>query len=108
MDSAAYGQRGVGRVFAGNVAGPLLAFGPQLVIDINDSANAEEFLRKSAYSQPTNALVFASGLLIGTAGMAAVVAIPIMLVAGVAIQLIMSDSGTGLGTSIGNYLTGKD
>lgn len=109
VDAAAYGQRGVGRVLVGNAAGPLLAFGPQLVMDIRSSESTDEFLEKTAYSQPTNGLVFASGVIIGaTVSAPAVVVIALGIGAGLLIQVVMSDEVTGWGTSFGDVLLGKD
>ena len=109
VDSSAYGQRGVGKLLVGSAAGPLLAFGPQLIIDAHDATSVEEFFKRSAYSQPTNALAFASGLAVGAliGGSAAVVLIPVGLAVGVWVQLFMSDDVSGLGTSLGDYLTGN-
>ncbi|TDV58956.1 hypothetical protein [Pseudomonas sp. LP_7_YM] len=96
-------------MLVGNVAGPLLAFGPQLAMDIHDSTSGKDFLKKTAYSQPTNALVFASGVVVGaTVSAPAIVIIGIGLVVGLTIQFVMSDDATGWGTSLGNLLTGKD
>lgn len=109
VDGGAYGQRGVGRVLVGSAAGPLLAFGPQLVMDIHSSTSTDEFLKKSAYSQPTNGLVFASGVVIGaTVSAPAIVIIALGIGAGLVIQMVMSDEGTGWGTAFGNFTTGKD
>jgi hypothetical protein len=99
----------VGRVLVGNAAGPLLAFGPQLVMDIRSSESTDEFLEKTAYSQPTNGLVFASGVIIGaTVSAPAVVVIALGIGAGLLIQVVMSDEVTGWGTSFGDVLLGKD
>jgi hypothetical protein len=109
VDGNLYGQRGVGKMLVGKSAGPILAFGPQLIIDINSATSGRDFLEKTAYSQPTNALVFASGVAIGaTVSAPAVVVIAIGLGVGLAIQIIMSDDVSGWGTSFGNLLTGKD
>lgn len=90
------------------MAGPLLAVGPQLALDISSSSSAEEVLRKSAYSQPANAAAFASGVLIGVVGAPAVVIIAVSLAVGAGIQFILSDDVTGWGADLGNYLTGND
>ncbi|WP_422418959.1 hypothetical protein [Pseudomonas sp. GZD-222] len=108
VDSAAYSQRGVGRVLTGNLAGPLLAFGPQLALDMHSSSSVDEFLKKSAYSQPTNGMAFVGGVLVTAfVGGPAIVVITASLLMGVAIQLVMSDSLTGWGTSLGDFVTGK-
>lgn len=108
VDSAAYGQRGIGRVLTGGVAGPVLAFGPQLALDISSSSSTEEFLKKSAYSQPTNAVVFAGGVIVGMIGAPAVVIISATISLGVVLQFLMSDEVTGWGNSLGDLLTDKD
>ncbi|MFQ6575871.1 hypothetical protein [Pseudomonas sp. UM16] len=110
IDSNVYGQRGVGKLLAGRAAGPVLAFVPQLYFDAKDATGFEDFINKSAYSQPTNALAFAGGLMVGAfiGGTTAVVMIPVGLAVGVWVQLFMSDEVSGLGTSLGNYLTGKE
>ncbi|RMM60570.1 hypothetical protein ALQ76_03967 [Pseudomonas syringae pv. atrofaciens] len=109
VDGDLYGQRGVGKMLVGKAAGPILAFGPQLVMDINSATSGRDFLKKTAYSQPTNALVFASGVAIGaTVSAPAVLVIAIGLGVGLVIQIVMSDDVSGWGTSLGNLLTGKD
>ncbi|HYQ51712.1 MAG TPA: hypothetical protein VES70_14975 [Pseudomonas sp.] len=108
VDGAAYGSRGVGLVLTGKAAGGALAFGPQAYLDWSSSTSVGDFATKSAYSQPTNALAFAAGLAIGTATAPAVVVITASILAGLAIQLVMSDDVTGWGTDLGNFLTGKD
>ncbi|MNN75811.1 hypothetical protein D3C81_1921380 [compost metagenome] len=60
-------------------------------------------------SQPTNGLVFASGVIIGATDSApAVVIIALGLGAGLVIQMVMSDDVTGWGTSLGDLFTGKN
>lgn len=108
VDNAAYGSRGVGKVLTGKVSGGILAFGMQAVVDWSTSTSFKDFVVKSAYSQPTNALVFAAGLAIGAGSAPAVVVITLSLFAGLAIQLFMSDDATGWGTDLGNFLTGKE
>ncbi|CAI3803482.1 hypothetical protein GLGCALEP_03377 [Pseudomonas sp. MM221] len=107
VDSSGYGQRGVGKVLG--KAGPALAFGPQLAIDAHDATSFEDFLSKSAYSQPTNAAAFAAGVVVGSIMSGpAIVVISVGWIAGVVVQLVMSDEVTGAGTAIGDFLTGKD
>lgn len=60
-------------------------------------------------SQPTNSLVFASGVIIGaTVSAPAIVIIALGLGAGLVIQMVMSDDVTGWGTSLGDLFTGKN
>ncbi|MBO9551039.1 MAG: hypothetical protein J7573_16445 [Pseudomonas sp.] len=107
VDNNGYGQRGVGKVL--NKAGPALAFGPQLFMDAHDATSVEDFFKRSAYSQPTNAAAFAAGWVIGTfVGGPAIVVLAVGWIAGVVVQLVMSDEETGAGRAIGNFLTGKD
>nr|WP_256218697.1 hypothetical protein [Pseudomonas sp. NBRC 111130] len=108
VDGAAYGSRGVGLALTGKTAGGLLAFGPQAALDWSSSTSVEDFAKKSAYSQPTNALAFAAGVAIGTVTAPAVVVITVSILAGLAIQLVMSDDVTGWGTDLGDFLTGKN
>lgn len=91
------GAEGLERCLRGKVSGGILAFGPQAVVDWSTSTSFKDFAVKSAYSQPTNALVFAGGLAIGTGSAPAVVVITLSLFAGLAIQLFMSDDATGWG-----------
>ncbi|MFJ4353085.1 hypothetical protein ACIPZ5_19545 [Pseudomonas sp. NPDC089428] len=107
VDNNGYGQRGVGKVLG--KAGPALAFGPQFVMDVHDATSVEDFFKRSAYNQPTNAAAFAAGWAIGTfVGGPAIVVLAVGWVAGVLVQLVMSDEQTGAGNAIGNFLTGKD
>jgi hypothetical protein len=110
IDSNVYGQRGVGKLLAGKTAGPLLAFGPQVYFDATDATSFEDFLKRSAYSQPTNAIAFAGGWAVGAiiGSASAVVMIPVGLAVGLWLQLFMSDDVSGLGTELGNFLTGKE
>lgn len=108
VDSAVYGSKGAGKFIAGGMTGSALAFGPQLALDISSSSSVDEFLRKSAYSQPANAAAYASGVIIGMIGGPAIVVIVASLVVGAAIQFTLSDDATGWGTDLGDYLTGKD
>ncbi|MNJ61751.1 hypothetical protein D3C77_575560 [compost metagenome] len=97
-------------MLAGKASGPLLAFGPQLYFDARDSTSVDDFIKRSAYSQPTNAIAFAGGVMAGVfiGGATAVVMIPVGLAVGVWVQLFMSDDVSGWGTSLGDYLTGKE
>jgi len=105
VDSAAYGSRGVGRVLTGSAAGPLLSFGPQMVIDASNSSSISEFLHRSAYSQPSNVAAFAAGaVLVGLAG-TAIVVVSIALVTGAAVHILLSEELTGWGNDIGDWLT---
>ncbi|HGM6310535.1 hypothetical protein [Pseudomonas putida] len=79
-----------------------------MALDISSSSSVDEFLRKSAYSQPANAAAYASGVIIGMIGGPAIVVIVASLVVGAAIQFTLSDDATGWGTDFGDYLTGKD
>lgn len=109
VDGAAYPRRGIGRVLVGNMAGPVLAFGPQLAMDIGSATSGRDFLNRTAYSQPTNGLAFVGGTIVGaTVSAPAIVVIAIGLAVGVIIQFVMSDDATGWGTSFGNFLTGKE
>lgn len=107
VDNQGYGQRGVGKVL--NNAGPYLAFGPQFLMDVHDATSVEDFFKRSAYSQPTNAAAFAVGAAVGTfMSGPAIVVIAVGWIAGFVVQLVMSDVATGAGTALGNFLTGKD
>ena len=108
VDGAAYGSRGIGLALTGKLSGGVLAFVPQAAVDWSESTDVTDFLKKSAYSQPTNGLAFAAGVAIGMASAPAVVVITVSIFAGLAIQLAMSDDGLGWATDLGNFLTGKD
>jgi len=85
-----------------------LAFGPQAYLDATEAKCISEFFQKSAYTQPTNALAFGVGVLVGGLTGPAVVVIALSLGAGLAVQFVMSDDFSGMGTTLGNILTGKD
>jgi hypothetical protein len=102
------GAEGLERCLRGKVSGGILAFGPQAVVDWSTSTSFKDFVVKSAYSQLTNALVFAADLAIGAGSAPVVVVITLSLFAGLAIQLFMSDDATGWGTDLGNFLTVKE
>ncbi len=109
VDSAAYGLKGIGKVLTGPSVGGLLAFGPQLYIDVSTSSTPDEILRKSAYSQPTNALAFASGIIVGAmVSGPAVIVVAVIMVTGLIIQVAMSESVTGWGKEVGDWLMGAD
>ncbi|SDK88994.1 hypothetical protein SAMN05216189_105620 [Pseudomonas delhiensis] len=109
IDGTAYGSRGVGKLLTGTASNGLLAFGPQAIIDAYGSSSWDDFMHRSAYSQPTNAAAFVVGTLAATAiGGTAIVGILIGLSIGVAVQIIMSDDMTGWGRDIGDSLTGKN
>nr|WP_240459519.1 hypothetical protein [Pseudomonas putida] len=108
IDSAGYSSRGVGKVLTGAKLGGALAFGPQAYLDATEAKSVSEFLQKSAYTQPTNALAFGVGVLVGGLTGPAIVVIALSLGAGLAVQFVMSDDFSGLGTTLGNFLTGKD
>jgi len=108
IDSAGYSSRGVGKVLTGAKLGGALAFLPQAYLDATEAKSVSEFFQKSAYTQPTNALAFGVGVLVGGATGPAVVVIAVSLGAGLAIQFFMSDDFSGLGTALGNFLTGKN
>lgn len=109
VDSAAYGLKGVGKVLSSPGVGGLLAFGPQLYIDVSTSSTPGEILRKSAYSQPTNALAFGSGIVVGAlVSGPAVIVVAVTMVTGVIIHVAMSDSVTGWSTEFGDWLTGAN
>lgn len=108
FDNGGYGSKGAGKFISSGKVGAALAFGPQLAMDISSSSSFDEFLRKSAYSQPANAAAYASRVIIGMIGGPAIVVIVASLVVGAAIQFTLSDDATGWGTDLGDYLTGKD
>ncbi|MCF5777568.1 hypothetical protein GIV40_10770 [Pseudomonas poae] len=106
ITSNAYSARGVGRIVAGTTAGAILAVGPQAIIDATESGNMDEFLHRSAYSQPTNLASFAIGAIVATAVSSAVVAIVVALGVGYIVQLFLSYEEWELNRKFGNLLTG--
>ena len=67
-----------------------------------------ELFQKSAYTQPTNALAFGVGVLVGGLTGPAVAVIALSLGAGLTVQFLMSDDISGLVTTLGNFLAGKN
>lgn len=105
VDSGAYGSRGVGRILTGSAAGPLLSFGPQMVIDASSSSSVSEFLHKSAYSQPSNIAAFAVGAIIIGIGGTAIFVVSIALMGGAGVHFFLSEAYTGWGNDLGDWLT---
>ncbi len=108
ITSKAYASRGVGRVVAGTSSGAVLAIGPQAIIDAMASENMNDFLHKSAYSQPTNFASFTLGVVAAAAFSSAVVAILAALGAGYLIQLILNNDDWELSRKFGDLLTGAN
>ncbi|POG11699.1 hypothetical protein BGP82_29365 [Pseudomonas putida] len=104
--AAGYSSRGVVKVLTG--AGGALASGTQAYLDATEAKSISEFFQKSAYTQPTNALAFGVGVLVGGLTGPAIVVIALSLGAGLAVQFVMSDDFSGMGTTLGNFLKGKD
>ncbi|MBJ7223505.1 MULTISPECIES: hypothetical protein [unclassified Brenneria] len=96
-NTATYATRGLGRVLGSNWVGAALSMGPQAAIDAQNSADMREFAERSAYSQATNAAVFATGVVV--AGVAAVAGAPVIaafalaLGAGLVVQFVLNKSG---------------
>ncbi|POP67687.1 hypothetical protein [Pseudomonas syringae] len=90
------GARGVPKLIGGNIIGFALAVGPQAYMDATSSSSMGEFLDKSADTQPTNLAAFGAGyiatVMIG-ASAPLVVIIGAGLIAGLAAQYFMGDSG---------------
>jgi hypothetical protein len=107
ITASAYGSRGVGRVIISNTAGGLWSMGPQAIIDAATADSFNDFMHKSAYSQPANILAIAAGIILIPATASAVVVLGITTATGVLIQVVMSDDFTGWNRSIGNFLTGS-
>jgi len=63
---AADGARGLLKYSTNNVAGMVLAVGPQAYLDYKSSTTMKEFYKKSAYSQPTNVTAAVAGIATGS------------------------------------------
>lgn len=102
-----YGTRGLGRVFAGSAAGAALAFGPQAIIDAQDSKSVKEFVERSAYSQVGNVAAFGAGMAVAAiVSGPVVVVLGLSLVAGAAAQYLVGETGldTYVGTNVKKIL----
>ena len=60
------GARGLLKYSTNNVAGMVLAVGPQAYLDYKSSTTMREFYKKSAYSQPTNVTAAVAGIATGS------------------------------------------
>ncbi|HBO0859700.1 hypothetical protein KKY53_10635 [Pseudomonas aeruginosa] len=89
-----YGTRGAGRVLGHPLLSAALTFGPQGVADARESQSFKEFVDRSAYTQPTNGVVFAVGLGVTAAaitfGAPVIAAFAVSIAIGAGIQLILN------------------
>ena len=105
ISNKAYTSRGVGRYLAGGQSA-ILTMAPQAIIDASDAKNLNEFLRNSAYSQPT----IIAGMIIGGSvalliGGSAIIAISLGIAATIIVTYTMSTEVTGWGDKLGNHIS---
>jgi hypothetical protein len=93
----ANGASGNLKVMTGSVLGFVLAVGPQAYLDWNSSTSKQDFLRKSAETQPTNLASFVVGAVataaLGAAGAPLIVVLGVGWLAGLGAQAVMAHTG---------------
>jgi hypothetical protein len=104
------GATGALRFATGPIVGAVVAIGPQAYVDYRNSQDLNDFLHRSAYSQPTNILSYLAGA--GVGGLAAISGIPIIVVIiiGASFTVLMQYGLSILDANnkIGNALTRKN
>lgn len=110
---AADGARGLLKYSTNNVAGMVLAVGPQAYLDYKSSTTMSEFYKKSIYNQPANVTAGVAGIMGGKFAIyisvlfgAGVPGLGIVLLVGLGFSLaaLRTFNAMGLGEKIGNSI----